>query len=151
MDPTGLNIPEAKVKIIEDKTKSEIEAIFESIEAEEGVHLGVFVICVGFYIYHEYHKRLYADVNAELDERFVADFNFCSDGGLICFNMLTSKLTNNTNISCLLMQVIDFQMYSKCRHEIKTEHLVKNSEGKVEFPKSDLNHITGHSRHLYYP
>ena len=50
MEPTGLNIPEAKVKIIEDKTKSEIEAIFESIEAEEGVHLGLFVICLGFYL-----------------------------------------------------------------------------------------------------
>ena len=50
MDPTGLNIQEAKVKIFEDKTKSEIETIFESIEAEEGVNLGVFVICVGFYL-----------------------------------------------------------------------------------------------------
>ena len=39
---------------------------------------------------------------------------------------------------------------NKYRDEIKAEHLVKNSEGKVEFPKSDLKHITGHSRHLYY-
>ena len=58
MDPTGLNIPEAKVKVHEDKTKSEIEAIFESIEAEEGVLLGVFVICVGYVLHqNEFEKQ----------------------------------------------------------------------------------------------
>ena len=106
-DPTGLNIPEARVKIHENKTKSEIEAIFESIKAEEGVHLGVFVICLGFFLHSRYQKDLYAEVDAELDERFAADFNFCSDGGLVCYNMLTAKLTNYKNISCLLISEFD--------------------------------------------
>ena len=67
----------------------------------------------GYKLDHDWYKyqRLRAEVKYELDERFAADFNFCSDGGLICFNMLTAKLTNNTNISCLLMQQFDYEMY----------------------------------------
>ena len=107
MDPTGLNIPEKKIEVHRDKTRSEIEAIFESIEANEGVHLGVFVVTRGECIKIDYDISCFSD--AEPDERFVDHFNVDSDGKLICFNMLTAKLTNKHNISCLLILKEDYE------------------------------------------
>ena len=99
MDPTGLSIPKTNVRVYEDKSKSEIEAIFESIEANEGVHLGVFVVTRGECIKIDYDISCFSD--AEPDERFVDHFNVDSDGKLVCFDMLIAKLTNKHNISCL--------------------------------------------------
>ena len=53
---------------------------------------------------HDEHKDFYKKMGAKLDTRFVADFNICTDGELICFSMLTAKLTNNRGISCVLIQ-----------------------------------------------
>ena len=115
---------------------------------EERTSLGCIIVVLGFMMTNEDQLK---QLGAPLENKNIAhDYHVTTSGDLVCYNQLSSFLTQDQDVVCTLINQYDDEMYYKAKDDIKAEHLKKNKEGKVEFNSIDVPHNEGHARLLYF-